>query len=589
MKQRFISIIFLTGFVLFGHIAAAQNKIDPTVEIITDYQGKVAEADRIGLSYTADSLTNVKPSFSYQALPPVLNNKFTMQPIPAARMNIPTSLQDDKRCYFRGSLSYPFMPDLNFYLNTYFRGNTYFNLYANHQSFRGKVPLYNEALQTTDPIPSEIIGNNSNTRIGAALQHFWDNVAINLNVEYENRFLIYHGQDTSLLQQVAGTDYIDKISDDSYMRDKQSQVFHIFRGGISLFSVNRNNNNTKFKVDANFNYIKERAHIEGFDPTAQTLLGAKAWLNHHLADEHAIDVEIGVKTFNRPFSGTSDILLHLAPCYQYSDNGWLFTAGVNLEGLNSNSNFALNVYPKMAVSYKADDWFIPYATVIGGTRLNNYEKIITENPYILPGIEVANSRYLIDIQGGIRGSINPYLSYQLSVGYSTIDSMYFFVNSDAPLFNDGVALGPLRSNFDVMYDNIKLLTFGGAVSSKLGAFEALIKMQYYRYMLNDDNKAWHRPNLEFGANLRYTIAKRFILNVDGYFRGETPILLSLNHASTTTAAPSYLNLGAMAEYIINKQISAFVQATNLLNNNYQQYYLYYNPGITVGAGVSIAF
>jgi len=66
-------------------------------------------------------------------------------------------------------------------------------------------------------------------------------------------------------------------------------------------------------------------------------------------------------------------------------------------------------------------------------------------------------------------------------------------------------------------------------------------------------------------------------------------LLNLNHASTTTAAPSYLNLGAMAEYIINKQFSAFIQATNLLNNSYQQHYLYYSPKITFGAGLSIAF
>jgi outer membrane receptor protein involved in Fe transport len=256
--------------------------------------------------------------------------------------------------------------------------------------------------------------------------------------------------------------------------------------------------------------------------------------------------------------------------------------------VNSNSNFAINIYPQIAASYRLKNWLVPYVSVTGGTQLNNYEKIITENPYALPGWEVGNSRYLINLQAGIRGSINPYLSYQLNVGYNTIDDMYFFVNSEIPLINDDVAFGLFRSNFEVVYDNIKLLTFGGAISSKLGAFEALLKMQYYRYQMSEGNKAWHKPDLEFGANLRYKLTDNFIFNLDSYFRSETPVLLS-GYPALTTTTPAYFNLGAMVEYRINKQLSAFVQATNLLNNNYQQYYLYYNPGMTIGAGVSIAF
>jgi hypothetical protein len=166
--------------------------------------------------------------------------------------------------------------------------------------------------------------------------------------------------------------------------------------------------------------------------------------------------------------------------------------------------------------------------------------------------------------------------------------MYFFINSEERLVDEVTPIGALRSNFEVVYDNIKMLTFFGSISSKLGAFEALFKMQYYHYMLNIE-KAWHRPELEFGVNLRYSITKDFMLSIDGYFRGEAPVLLNANYAELTTTTPGYFNLGAMAEYRINKQISAFVQANNLLNKNYQQYYLYYNPGITIGAGVSVAF
>ena len=583
---------------LFGSVARAQSKINPTVEIITDYQGKINEADRIGLSFTADSLTSAKPNFTYQTLSPTINNKFTMQPIPAARMNIPTALKDGGLGYFRGSLAYPMAPDLNLYLNIYSRSNTYFNLFFNHRSFWGNVPLYKEAPLTTAPIPSEIKADNANTRIGLALQHFWDKVAIDLNAVYDNRYLIYYGQDTLLLRETAGTDYINNISDNKYIREHLSQTFHILKAGISLYSVNRDNNRTSFKIDGNINYIKESAHLTGNDPTAQSLLGAKAWFNHKIYGEHAIDVDLGVKTYNRSGGAPSVSLLHLAPCYQYNDKGLSFMAGINLEGVNDNDDFAVNVYPKIAISYKVEDWFIPYASATGGTRLNNYEKIITENPYILPGLEVANSRYLVDLQAGIRGSINPYLSYQLNVGYSTIDNMYFFVNSTTPLLNDGIVPHYLRSNFQAMRNNINLLTLGGAVSCKLGSFEALFKMQYYHYMWSEDNplvhnKAWHRPNFEFGMNLRYKVMKNLIFNVDGYFRGETPVMrisdLPTPLEVNATTTPAYFDLGLMVEYRITQQISAFAQVTNLLNNNYQQYYLYYTLGTTIGAGISVAF
>jgi|GEM_PF-2306430 len=592
--KHFISILFLSGFAVFGSVAEAQNNpsnpnrlsVNPTVEIITDYQGKIAEANRIGAPFSADSLTAARPNFSYQSLPPMLNNRFTMQPIPAARMNIPTNLKDDKLRYFRGSLSFPLTPDLNFYMNTYFRGNTYFNLYLNHHSFWGKTPLYKDAPTTINPLPSEIRADNANTRIGAALTHFWDNTAVDIHVAYNNRYHTYYGHDTLFLKSGATAGYIDKIFSNKYMKEDMSQTFHILQTDISLYSVSRAGNRTNFKIDGSFNYIKETAHLK----TSQSLLGVKARLNHLINDPHAIDVELGAKAYNRLGNGSlSDAVLYLAPCYQYRDNGFSITAGLNLEGVNSNSNFSVNVYPKIALSYSVTEWFIPYASATGGTQLNNYEKIITENPYILSGTAVANSRHLINFQGGIRGNVNPFMAYQLNVGYSVIDSMYFFVNSDNSRL---IMPGPpqlLCSNFQAVHDNVKLLTFGGSLSSKFGsAFEALLRAQYYQYTLTDIDEAWHRPEFELGLNLRYRTEK-FIFNVNGYFRGETPVQLNSEYDRLTTRTPGYFNLGLMAEYRISPQISAFAQVSNLLNNNYQQYYLYYNPGITFGGGFSVAF
>jgi outer membrane receptor protein involved in Fe transport len=141
-----------------------------------------------------------------------------------------------------------------------------------------------------------------------------------------------------------------------------------------------------------------------------------------------------------------------------------------------------------------------------------------------------------------------------------------------------------------MYDNISKFTVGLELSAKFRNLDAMVFSNYTHYIMDMQEKPWHKPTIEAGLQARYKV-NPCIFTLDALYRGETPVLLPAAYAehTTTTSTKAYLNLGLTAEYRITEKFSIFLQGKNLLNRPYQNYYLYYLPGITVGGGLSYSF
>ena len=146
----------------------------------------------------------------------------------------------------------------------------------------------------------------------------------------------------------------------------------------------------------------------------------------------------------------------------------------------------------------------------------------------------------------------------------------------------------LLNNFDVVYDNISKISVGLELSAKFRYIDALLYANYAQYNMDMEEKAWHLPAIDAGLQFRYKI-NPLILTLDALYRGETPVLLPASYAAHTTSTKAYINLGLTAEYRITGKFSIFLQGKNLLNKPYQNYYLYYHPGITAGVGLTYSF
>ncbi|MDR3180735.1 MAG: TonB-dependent receptor [Prevotellaceae bacterium] len=606
MKLHYTTILIAGLMLCISNAVVAQQSSktkkntglgDPTVEIVTDYRGKILETDKIDIKYnTGDSLIYPKISFTYPFIAHDMQSSFSLEAIPAISMATDNlTIPDMGYGYLRAAYLHPVTPEADFYLHSPLSKKSAVSVYLKHRSYWGKSPLYEQAPVTPQPITDKILSAHETSQAGVVLQHLFKYAAIEAKAEYKHQSLLYYGQDTLFLKENIDNEYATtKIAENSYVRDFMSQTFNIVNTDIRLYTLDNANKTFSFSVQTYFDYIKESAHrYKSTKPVNQHTVGLNSFLNFRITPHHIFNLQLYAKTYNRDNLSKqfSSGLINAIPSYTYHDDLMKASAGLNIEGIYNGHGLSYNFYPLLAFHFIAyNGMIIPYLEIAGGSTLNNYEKIISENPYVLPGLDVSNTRNRIKSEAGVRGNFSSTFAYRLKASYTMIDSMYFFVNSTEPINDRGTVYTyfPILSNFDVVYDNVSKFSVGFELSAKFRNIDALFFSNYTKYNMDIEEKAWHTPTIEAGLQFRYKI-NPLIFTLDALYRSETPVLLPASYAAHTTSTKAYVNLGLTAEYRITEKFSVFLQGKNLLNKPYQNYYLYYHPGLTAGCGLTYSF
>jgi outer membrane cobalamin receptor len=116
-------------------------------------------------------------------------------------------------------------------------------------------------------------------------------------------------------------------------------------------------------------------------------------------------------------------------------------------------------------------------------------------------------------------------------------------------------------------------------------FSLETRLESITYKLATETKAWFRPNFTLNTEARAQLNPKMALSASLNYRGQSYGKL----ANQSVAIKGYLNMDLGTSYKVAKKWSAFVQATNLLDTNYQQY-LYYNGfGRQIFGGISYSF
>jgi hypothetical protein len=606
MKLHYTTI-FIAGLMLLATstavVAQQPSKTkntglgDPTVEVVTDYRGKILETDKIDLKYTSsrDSLIYLNTTFTYPSfITTDMQSWFSLEPIQAMSMATDNLVAPNIGYgYLRAAFLYPVAPELDLYLHSPLSKKSTVNIYLKHRSFWGKSPLYDRAPVTPLPIVDEILSEHETTKAGLFMQHLFKHAAIDVRAEYRHQSLLYYGHDTLFLKENMDNGYTEKLTDNSYVRDFMRQAFNIVKADARVYSLGSASRAVSFNLRGYFDYIGESAHRFNTKSISQHLVGLHSFFRFNTAQNHAVTLQLDAKAYNRDnlSQRLSSGIANITPAYIYHNRFMEAAAGVNVEGLYDGRRLRYNLYPFLTFHFIAwEGLLIPYLEVTGGSTLNNYEKIISENPYVLPGLDVSNTRNRIHGEAGIKGSFSTLFAYRVRASYTMIDSMYFFVNSTAPIDNRGTInpSGAFLSNFDVAYDNISKLSLGVELSARFHNIEALLSADYVKYKMDMEAQPWHRPTVEAALQCRYKL-NPLIFTLDALYRGETPVRLSDAYAAPTASTKAYVNLGLTAEYRITDKFSVFLQGRNLLNQSYQNYYIYYQPGITVGGGLTLSF
>ena len=275
--------------------------------------------------------------------------------------------------------------------------------------------------------------------------------------------------------------------------------------------------------------------------------------------------------------------------------------GVNivygLDTENSDSNFY--IYPAVTASYRLlDETVIAYGGVEGELKQNSYYDFVEENTYVSPTLSILPTDKQYDAYVGLKGQLLPNLSYNIKGSYTAENrSPLFKLNPQNSFRNDekGYYYG---NSFEVFYDDIKTLGIFGELNVDVNRnFTLGINAEVYDYDTETDNPAWNLPNLTGSLFMDYQIDEKWYLGANLFYVGEredfstvvVQNVLPSEFPATTIALDSYFDANAHVGYRLNDQLSIFVKAANIANNNYQRWANYQVQGFQILGGVTYKF
>jgi hypothetical protein len=269
--------------------------------------------------------------------------------------------------------------------------------------------------------------------------------------------------------------------------------------------------------------------------------------------------------------------------------------GMDLE--NSEGNFY--IYPAITASYRLlEETVIAYGGVVGELRQNSFYGFVEDNPFVSPTLDIAPTDSQYNAYVGVKGQLLPNLSYNLKGSYSAENNRPLFRLNPQNLFRNDDKGYYFGNSFDVFYDDIKTIGVFGELNVDVNRnFILGVNVQINEYTTETDNPAWNLPNLEASLFMDYQIGEQWFAGVNLFYVGEREDFSSVAVANvppsefpvTFITLDGFFDANAHVGYRVNDQLSLFVKASNIANNNYQRWANFQVQGLQVLGGATYKF
>jgi len=564
-STRFIAI-FLGLQVATVVVAPAQTSVNPidtlkvdpnlskVVHVVTEYEPSVSDAFKINeLPQVEDTMT-VKPTFTYSIVSSPAKTNYDVTPINPAKMKGEPLTRLYKTLLSAGLGNYT-TTFANLQASS-IRSNKYeVTTELNHLGSFGKVKVQGDR----EP------AGTSNNFVKVAGKKFLDNQMVlygSINGTY-NTFHRY-GKDTLVDTTFNGKDIAKSYS---YLN---------LMGGLKTLKLD----------SGRLNY--------DVTPTYDLFRCSNKYIEHNLGLEGLVEKNIDYRSVSAivqvNYHNFSSNGKSLSQTTEFGFNPWFnmtyqqlkLKAGISVTGYSGNIK-KVYLYPDLAIDYNlVDNIVIPYVTYNGYSRWSGITSLSLENPFIMDGLYATPENYRNNVTGGIRGSLSKSVPFNVYVRFSDVKNMHFFVNE-----YEGTK--HVMNTFNLVYDDATVMNFHGELGiMKLEKVKCTIKADYFSYNVKNLPQAWHKPSMQTGLNVWYSMQDKIILNFDLFFVGERKAQSFLVDTTTTAKLKGYLDANLGIEYRYTKILSAFVRFNNIAAQNYAYWNLYAVQRFNLLFGVTYA-
>ncbi len=272
-------------------------------------------------------------------------------------------------------------------------------------------------------------------------------------------------------------------------------------------------------------------------------------------------------------------LININPWLTHTRDNLQITAGFMISSGSVASNSKTGFYPRARVDYSLTEKWSVYGLISGGQEWNSFSALIGENQFLDDSLTIVNSEYTSQFGGGFKGTPVKNLLMDVSLTYSSVNGMPFFVPSSSDssrytLAYDAESVGVVTLNSSLSYMPSASSTYG-------------VSLEINGYSVESLDRPWHKPAYIFKAYTSHNIQEKLI--VSAYLTSMGGIRGPANVDFGYVKLPAFTDLGLGAKYLITQRASAFIRVNNLLNSEYERYLGYPTRGITFKLGAQYRF
>ncbi len=528
----------------------AQTGINSTVEVERDYEGRITSIEKAPMDIPVDdSLLNFNLDFNYTTFYSPYKDLYefsptlTVGPADYGKVVYPW-------LYARLAASYPWTPSADLYVSPRLGGRFSFEVYVNHDSYWGKMPLTAYSGDRVVLSGEKSYGDRMRNKAGAAFGFRWKKGELGISAGYAaSMYALNGGQGLSHKQ----------------IWNWNSNHFRHFDSRLNVRSVNSGTDAFYYNVDLGYRYFDNRSGVTEHLADADISMGAA------FKEEHLLYLR-----FDGTFSNSG--LWSLAPVYRWERDRWRIKASVvfsSAYGSGPSSSYRTLFYPDASVVYEAARntlWL--FAELHGEHRLLTRYDLYELNPWMDSGRGMFLKAVPVSLDLGLKGSVRDRFSYSLRAGYLRAADILSFISAGGYQRISG--------------GSSHLLTAGSTLRWKSRDFFAQADLNYRYY--TDSRAALMTPAFDIRAVMEYNLKRRLFIRADCYFR--TSVTGAAAGAAVSDPVsyyrvPSFVDIGLRVSYAVNTSVMVFLEADNLANSKIQYYLNYVEPGISVGAGLCL--
>lgn len=557
-KKSIILIVLLSGAIKLS--AQVGNE---EVKVVAPYEPTISDAYKINETPQILIQPEIEaPKVTYEIYPEKISTTFALEPIKPAQM-IGEPLSKLYRFYTKAGLGNYQTPLFEAYFHNLRSKRYSYGIDLKHISSHGEIK--------DKANKRDFIGNYSNNEINMFGKRFLENGTLGVNVGYQRKVNYFYGYNPEL------------VNDDLEKHDSLKQHFNKIEAKMNVFSTYKSKEKLHHAASISYKHFSDNYKASEGKFAINAHIAKDIGIIQYDLEQLRLDVNIDIYNNNNLLYEHNNALIKLNPRYTAIFKNFKFNLGTNIY-TTADSVSDMYFYPDLKLDITlVEHVLVLYGTYEGHAIRNNFADMAEQNPFIISEIPISYSLEENKMGGGMKGSISSFFSYNLGFNSSEMQNMPLYVrDTDSNRF---------KEQFTVIFDDVETFNFYSEFASQIKErVKMLCSIDVYKFTLENEAEAWHKPKVEVNFGLQYNMRDKFLINFDILAYGES-------YAKTFNAQNEIVKekvLGAVdmnlgIDYRYSKVLSFFTKLNNIEGVSHYRYYNYPTQKFNFMLGASYAF